>query len=54
MLIDYSQIEALHAAARRERSHYVYCLFVRARQWLVARLPWRAAALHDGPCCAPA
>ncbi len=54
MLIDYSQIGAFQAAARRERSHHVYCLLVRAKQWLTARLTWRAAALHSGPCCEPA
>jgi len=47
--VNYSQIEALHAAARRERSHYVYCLLVRFQQWLATR-----AARHSGPCCQPA
>jgi hypothetical protein len=54
MLISYSQIAAFQAAARRERSHQVYCLLVRVKQWLTAHLTRRAAALQSGPCCEPA
>jgi hypothetical protein len=52
MLIDYSLIEKYHAAARRERSHYVHCLLIRAAQWLRSLVPDGAPA--QGPCCAPA
>ncbi len=34
MNYDYAHIEALHAAARRERAEYLHCLIQRAIQWL--------------------
>jgi hypothetical protein len=52
MEFDFSQIKASRAAARRERAHYVYSLLVRARLWLLARLPGGVAS--PGPCCEPA
>jgi hypothetical protein len=51
-VIDYSQIEALHTAARRERSYYVHCLLIRAGQSLRSLLPNAAPA--QMPCCEPA
>jgi hypothetical protein len=50
--IDYSRIEALHAAARRERSYYVHCLLIRAVQWARSLVPNTAPV--KVPCCAPA
>jgi hypothetical protein len=52
MRIDYSHIEALQAAARRERSHHVYCLFIQAQQWLLSLLPGGMPGTE--PCCEPA
>ncbi len=43
-LIDYSlRSQHYQAAARRERSHYVHCLLVRAWQWLLSLVPERRA-----------
>jgi hypothetical protein len=50
-MIDYSVIDKMHAAARRERSEYVHCLIQRAKLWLLARLRWRDAGLRAAPCC---
>ena len=44
-------IEASRAAARRERSEYIHCLLVRAKRWLLARLPGGTPSF--GPCCEP-
>ena len=52
MGFDLSKVEASRAAARRERSEYVYCLLVRARLWLLARLT--GAVASRAPCCEPA
>jgi hypothetical protein len=52
MRIDYSHIEALQAAARRERSHHVYCLFIQAKQWVLSLLPGGMPGTE--PCCEPA
>jgi hypothetical protein len=49
-MIDYALIEKMHAAARRERSEYVYCLFQRAKLWLLARL--RRVDAGAERCCA--
>jgi hypothetical protein len=53
-IIDYSQIERVHAAARRERSEYVHCLFQRLALWMRAQLPHADPALRDAACCQPA
>jgi hypothetical protein len=52
--IDYSQIEQLHAAARRERAEYIHCLFQRLARWIRARLPRADPTLMNAPCCQPA
>jgi len=49
--VDFKQIQALNVAARRERSHHVYCLLVRAKRWLASL--WPHATPDRGPCCAP-
>jgi hypothetical protein len=49
-MIDYAVIEKLHAAARRERSQHVYRLIVRAKLWLLARLPRAGARLRAEQC----
>jgi hypothetical protein len=51
MSYDYARIEALHAAARRERAEYLHCLFQRAILWLRARLLHADAGPRTVPCC---
>ena len=50
MSYDYALIEALHAAARRERAKQVHCLIQRAILWLRSLVSARA---HRGTeaCC---
>jgi hypothetical protein len=50
-MIDYSRIERLHAAARRERSAYVHCLIERAKLWIVSLL---SGVQLGAPRCCPA
>ena len=50
-MIDYSRIEKLHAAARRERAEYVHCLIERAKLWLLAFL---SGTEPGAPSCCPA
>jgi hypothetical protein len=52
MSFDFSKVEALRTAARRERSQYVYCLLLRAKVWLLGLV--HSNATSDGPCCEPA
>jgi hypothetical protein len=48
--VDPKIIEALHAAARRERSEYVHCLLQRAWKWMKSLLPGADAGLRTAPC----
>ena len=50
-MIDYTHIEKLHAAARRERSEYVHCLIEKAKLWLVALF---SGTEPRTPSCCPA
>jgi hypothetical protein len=50
-VIDYSQFEKYHAAARRERSVYINCLFQRAIIWLKSQLSGAGAGLRETACC---
>jgi hypothetical protein len=49
--MSYQEIAKLHAAARRERAEYIYCLFQRVSLWFRARLPRADAAVMNQPCC---
>jgi hypothetical protein len=50
MNYNYAQIEALHSAARRERSAYVHCLIERAILW-VRSLVGAQPQLGSEACC---
>jgi hypothetical protein len=50
MRYDYADIEALHAAARRERAQQVYCLIQRAILWIRTLVPGNAN-LRAEACC---
>jgi hypothetical protein len=52
MDFDFAKVAKSREAARRERAQYVYCLLVRVKLWLLARLQGPASAA--GPCCEPA
>lgn len=49
--IHYSELERLHAAARRERAREIACILVRAFVWIRTKLT--GASPHE-VCCADA
>jgi hypothetical protein len=52
MDFDFGKVETSRAAARRERSQYIYCLLVSAKLWLRRLVHGNGAS--TGPCCEPA
>jgi hypothetical protein len=50
-MIDYSYIEKLQVAARRERSQHVHKLIQRAIFWMRARLLMPQPRGRMAPCC---
>jgi len=50
-MIDYSYIEKLRVAARRERSKHVHRLIQRAISWLLVRLRAPEPRGRMAPCC---
>jgi hypothetical protein len=50
MSYDYARIEALHAAARRERAEYLHCLLQRLWLWVRSRIAGSDAGLRAAPC----